>query len=205
VILRKFIGEELVIGSHNKGKLAEFKKLFLGRNIKLYSAADFNLDDPEETGKTFIENAILKAKFVAKTTGKPAIADDSGFCVDVLGGDPGLHTARWAEKNNDERDFNMAMEKVHNKMKGSDNKKCHFNCALALCWPDGHYEVVEGIANGNMIWPPRGKGFGFDPIFIHEDYDITYGEMEESESDVKHKISHRADAFKKMIAKCFSN
>jgi XTP/dITP diphosphohydrolase len=201
---RKFSGNELVIATHNKGKLAEIGEMFNreGLNIKLLSAADFGLESPAETGTTCIENAILKAKFVAAATGKISLADDSGLFVEALNGDPGVYSADWAELPDGKRDFNMAMERVHKEMGDSPNKKAYFTSVLTLCWPDGHCETVEGFAHGNIIWPPRGnKGHGYDPIFMPEGRTATYGEIEDAE---KNKTSHRADAFHKLMKKYFN-
>ncbi len=199
---RKFSGTELVVATHNKGKLVEIGELFkhAGLQIKLLSAADFGLESPEETGTTCIENAILKAKFVAEATGKISLADDSGIFVEALNGAPGVYSADWAEVGG-KRDFYMAMERVHKEMGDNPNKKAYFTSVLALCWPDGHCETVEGFVHGTLVWPPRGvKGFGYDPIFVMNGQAATYGETEDAE---KNKTSHRADAFRKMMGRCF--
>jgi XTP/dITP diphosphohydrolase len=199
---RKFQGSEIVVAMHNKGKLAEIGRMFEGYNIKLLSAADCGLDSPEETGTTCVENAELKARYVAKATGKPALADDSGLMVEALDGAPGVYSADWAELGDGKRDFGIAMQKVHKLMGANPNKKAHFTSVLSLCWPDGHCETVEGFVHGTIVNPGRGtKGFGYDPIFVANGYDITFGEMD---GDAKNAISHRADAFRKMIDKCFS-
>lgn len=201
-MIRKFSGHELVVATHNKGKLAEINEMFKreGLNIKLLSAADFGLESPEETGTTCIENALLKARFVTKAAGKVSLADDSGLFVSALGGAPGVYSADWAEVGG-KRDFDFAMERVHREMGDSSNKKAYFTSVLTLCWPDGHSETVEGFAHGAIIWPPRGnKGHGYDPIFLPEGHTMTYGEIDEAE---KNKISHRADAFCKLMDKCF--
>jgi XTP/dITP diphosphohydrolase len=200
---RPFSGTELVVATHNKGKLVEIDALFksAGRNIKLLSAADFGLTSPEETGTTCVENAILKAKFVAEKTGKPALADDSGLFISALGGAPGVYSADWAEQPNGKRDFGKAMERVHQEMGDNPDKKAYFTSVLSLSWPDGHCETVEGFVQGTIIWPPRGdKGFGYDPIFVKNGSTATYGETEEAE---KNKTSHRADAFRKLMDRCF--
>ncbi len=199
---RKFSGGELVVATHNKGKLFEIGEMFAhaGLDIKLSSAADHGLESPEETGTTCIENALLKAQFVARATGKIALADDSGLFISALNGDPGVYSADWAETENG-RDFKMAMERVHREMGDAADKKAYFTSVLALCWPDGHCETVEGFAHGSIVWPPRGdKGHGYDPIFMPQGRDVTYGEIEYAE---KNKISHRAAAFAKMMDKCF--
>ncbi|MBI1215577.1 MAG: RdgB/HAM1 family non-canonical purine NTP pyrophosphatase [Alphaproteobacteria bacterium] len=198
---RAFTGDELVVATHNKGKLKELRELFGDKIKTMQSAADFGLESPEETGTTFIENALIKAQYVAKETGKPALADDSGLCISALGGDPGVYAADWAEKPDGTRDFYMAMEKVHAGMGDNPDKKAYFVSCLVLAWPDGHYEAVEGHAHGSITWPPRGdQGFGYDPIFVPEGDTRTYGEMASAE---KEKTSHRAIAFEKMMAKCF--
>ena len=198
---RKFSGSELVIATHNKGKMAELAEMFQGRAIKLVSAADLGLESPEETGTTFIENAELKARFVAAATGKIALADDSGFCVEALDGAPGVYSADWAELGNGKRDFGMAIEKVYKAMGEHPNKKAKFVSVLTLCWPDGHCETVEGFAHGEIVKPPRGtQGHGYDPAFVPDGDDRTYSEMSTTE---KNKISHRADSFRKMMDKCF--
>ena len=199
---RKFSGTELVIATHNKGKLAEFVDMFAceGVQVKLTSAADYGLDSPEETGATCVENALLKAKYVTEATGKISLADDSGMFVEALDGAPGVYTADWAEVGG-KRDFYVAMERVHREMGDNPNKKNYFLIVLTLYWPDGHSETVEGFAHGTVAWPPRGKlGHGYDPIFMPLGSDVTFGEITEAE---KNKISHRADAFRKIMGKCF--
>jgi XTP/dITP diphosphohydrolase len=197
---RLFSGSELVIATHNKGKMAEISDMFRDKAIKLYSAADLGLESPPETGATFIENATMKAQFVAKATGKPALADDSGLCVEALEGAPGVYTADWAEEKG-ARDFHYAMTKIHASMGDNPNRKATFVSVLVLCWPDGHCETAGGEARGQIVWPMRGKeGHGCDPIFQSDGYDVTYAEMPAEE---KNGISHRADAFRKMMKKCF--
>ncbi|MDE2337307.1 MAG: RdgB/HAM1 family non-canonical purine NTP pyrophosphatase [Alphaproteobacteria bacterium] len=201
-MIRKFSGGELIVATHNKGKLAEIGEMFRreGLEIKLSSAAEHGLESPEETGVTCVENALLKAKFVAKATGKIALADDSGLFVSALNGAPGVYSADWAETDNG-RDFKMAMERVHKEMGDNPDKKAYFTSVLTLCWPDGHCETVEGFAHGVIVWPPRGtQGHGYDPIFMPQGRNLTYGEITDAE---KNKISHRADAFRKMMGKCF--
>jgi len=199
---RRFEGGALVVATHNKGKLAELEKMFkaAGLAIELSSAADYGLEAPEETGVTCIENALIKAKYVAAKTGKIALADDSGLFVNALGGAPGVYSADWAETGKG-RDFYVAMERVHKEMGDAADKAAHFTSVLALCWPDGHCETAEGFVHGTIVWPPRGeKGHGYDPIFVKNGSDKTYGETEEAE---KNKTSHRADAFQRIIGKCF--
>lgn len=195
---RKFSGAELVIATHNRGKLAEFRALFGDRVETLLCAADFGLESPAETGTTFIENATIKALAVAQATGKPALADDSGLCVAALKGDPGVYSADWAEPG---RDFGKAMQKVHAAMGDATDRDAYFVSCLVLCWPDGHCESVEGHAHGEIVWPARGVGgHGYDPIFQPAGHDRTYAEMTEDE---KNAISHRAIAFRMMMDKCF--
>ena len=198
---RKFSGDELVVATHNKGKLKELRELFGDRVKKLSTASDYGVEAPAETGVTFLENALIKAQTVAKATGKPALADDSGLCVDALDGAPGVYSADWAEEPGKPRDFGMAMNKVNELLARSPDKSAHFVSCLVVAWPDGHYEFVEGYAHGAITWPPRGaEGFGYDPIFVPEGDTRSYGEMS---SDEKNATNHRAVAFKKMLAKCF--
>lgn len=199
---RKFEGTELVIATHNRGKLDEIRQMFRGMDIALTCAADHGLPSPEETGTTFLENATLKAVAVARAANRPALADDSGLCVAALGGDPGVYTADWAEAvPGGPRDFDAAMQKVHNKIGANPDRSASFVCCLVLAWPDGHTESVEGRVNGNIIWPPRGdKGHGYDPIFVPDGQNLTCAEME---PERKNSISHRANAFRLMREKCF--
>lgn len=186
--------EEIVIASHNKGKVKEISELLEPFAQKFYSANDLNLDEPEETETTFVGNALLKARAAAKSSGKVALADDSGLAVNALGGDPGIYSARWA---GEPRDFNHAMKRVHDELGDNPDRSASFICVLALAWPDGREEVFEGRVDGDIVWPPKGaKGFGYDPIFIATGMDKTFAEIEPEE---KHRISHRADAFKKLL------
>ena len=197
---RKFHEPKLVIASHNQGKVREIADLLAPFGVSVVSAAALGLPEPEETGATFIENAELKALAAAHGSGLPALADDSGLAVDALGGEPGIHSARWAETGAG-RDFGHAMEKVEAALAGKSDRGAHFACVLALAWPDGHVERFEGRVDGTLVWPPRGdKGFGYDPVFRPDGCAITFGEME---PDKKHAISHRADAFAKLVAACF--
>lgn len=191
-------GETLVIASHNKGKVKEIGELLEPYEIKCISAGDLDLDEPEETGTTFEANAVLKAKAAAKASGHMALADDSGFAVRALDGDPGIYSARWAGP---EKDFNLAMQKVHEKLEPFDDKAAAFICVLSLSDPEGNTVSFEGRVDGQMVWPPRGdKGFGYDPVFVAEGYDKTFAEIDPEE---KHLISHRADAFSKFVKSCF--
>ncbi|RAN33481.1 hypothetical protein HY3_13090 [Hyphomonas pacifica] len=165
------------------------------------SALDLDLPEPEETESTFAGNAILKAKAAAVATGAPALSDDSGLAVAALGGAPGIYSARWA---GEPRDFGTAMAKVERELEeiGATDRTAKFVCALAVVWPDGHAEVFEGEVHGKLIWPPRGdKGFGYDPVFVAEGEQITFGEMD---PDRKHAMSHRANAVKKLKAALLS-
>ncbi len=195
---RHFEGRKLVIASHNPGKVREIGDLLRPYDVDVISAAELSLEEPEETGTTFIANAELKARYVAEASNLPALSDDSGLAVDALGGDPGVVSARWAGPG---KDFALAMQRVEDGLEDKTDRRAHFACALALCWPDGHCETFEGTVHGQLVWPPRGAfGFGYDPMFVAEGRDITFGEMD---PDEKHKISHRADAFRKLVAACF--
>lgn len=188
----------LVIASHNEGKVREIRDLLAPYGIEPVSAGSLGIPEPEETGTTFAANAELKARFSADLSGLVALADDSGLCVEALGGDPGIFSARWA---GEDRDFGRAMALVHEKMAQAGEgagRDAHFVCALALCWPDGHVETFEGRVDGTLVWPPRGdKGFGYDPMFVPLGETRTFGEYDPQE---KHAVSHRADAFRKLVA-----
>lgn len=195
---RLFDHDRLVIASHNPGKVSEIADLMQPFVVEVISAADLNLDEPEETGTTFVDNALLKAHAAAKAANLPALADDSGLVVNALAGAPGVYSARWAGAD---KNFMVAMEKVEELLRGSEDRSSMFVCALALAWPDGHADVFEGFVEGEITWPPRGeKGFGYDPIFTADGEDITFAEMEPAQ---KHTMSHRADAFQKLVSACF--
>ena len=201
---RHFDDPTLVIASHNPGKVREIAALLAPFGAKVVSAGELNLEEPEETGTTFIANAELKARATAEASGLPALADDSGLVVTALGGDPGIYSARWAGPD---KDFGLAMQKVQDGLQGKEDRTAHFACALSLCWPDDgqrvHLETFEGNVHGVLVWPPRGdKGFGYDPVFMADGDTITFGEMDQ---DKKHQISHRADAFRKLVDACFRN
>ncbi len=192
---RKLAPGDLVAATHNKGKVKELKDLFEPLGYKVVSAIDLDLEEPDETEKTFTGNAILKAKAAALATERPALSDDSGLSVTALDGAPGIYSARWA---GEPRDFYAAMEKVKAELeaKGATDYSARFVCALAVVWPDGHEEVFEGEVKGHLEFPPRGdQGFGYDPIFVAEGETITFGEMDPAR---KHAMSHRADAFQKL-------
>ena len=188
----------LVIASHNEGKVREIRALLAPFGIEPVSAASLGIPEPEETGTSFAANAELKARFSADLSGLVALADDSGLCVEALHGEPGIYSARWAGES---RDFRAAMRLVHERMDAAGPEAghdAHFVCALALCWPDGHLELFEGRADGTLAWPPRGeRGFGYDPMFVLNGHEETFGEMD---PDEKHRVSHRADAFAKLVA-----
>jgi len=195
---RIFQGGRLVIASHNSGKVREIIELLAPFGVEIISASHLSLPEPEETGKTFLENACIKAHSAAQISKFPALADDSGLEVAALGGKPGVFSARWGGAGGD---FSGAMEKVERALSGHEDRSARFVCVLALCWPDGHQETFEGFVRGHISWPPRGTyGFGYDPIFIPDGYDVTFGEMEPKN---KHAISHRADAFNKLVKACF--
>jgi len=193
-------GETLVIATHNPGKLREIAELIEPFGIDVVSACDLGLPEPEETGTTFAENAALKAHAAAADSGHPALADDSGLAVAALEGAPGIFSARWAGPS---KDFTAAMARVERELEktGADNRRAAFVCALCLADPDGRERAFEGRIEGHLTWPPRGdKGFGYDPMFVAAGYEITFGEMEAAE---KHKISHRARAFAKLVRDVF--
>lgn len=195
---RHFTDTTLLIASHNNGKVKELAEMFSSYSIKLISAAELNIPEPEETGATFIENAILKAKYYSEASGLPALADDSGLAVDALNGQPGIHSARWG---GEQKDFMLAMKKVEQLVGDNPNRNAAFICALSLWWPDAYHVDVEGKMEGSISFPPRGeKGFGYDPIFVAKGYDITCSEMN---PDAKNAISHRAKAFSQLISLCF--
>jgi XTP/dITP diphosphohydrolase len=196
---RRFAGDRLVIATHNPGKLREIAALIAPFGVDCVSAGSLGLPEPEETGLTFEENAILKARAASDRSGLPALADDSGLCVAALGGDPGIYSARWAGQG---KDFADAMRRVEEQLAGKSDRSAFFVAALALAWPDGHIEVFRGEAHGMLVWPPRGgRGFGYDPMFLPNGGTQTFGEMD---PDAKHAISHRAEAFRKLVAACFS-
>ncbi len=211
--MRKLKPGRLVIASHNEGKVREIAELLGPYGIEPVSAAELDLPEPDEIGATFADNADLKARQAADLSGMVALADDSGLCVDALDGRPGIHSARWALVNpsvapdagpgevQGGRDFGLAMEKVRNELQALDpetGRNAHFTCALCVCWPDGRAEIFEGRVEGTLVWPPRGQnGFGYDPMFQPIGHDLTFGEMD---PDEKYAISHRADAFRKLVA-----
>lgn len=206
--MRRLGSERLVIATHNAGKLREISALLAPFGLECVSAGELGLPEPAETGTTFVENALIKANAAAQAAGLPALADDSGLSVTALGGRPGVYTADWAERQWFEgesgRDWYMAMGKVEGMVQalGPDaDRSCWFSCVLAIAWPDGENVTYEGRVDGSLVWPPRGgKGFGYDPVFLPEGGTKTFGEIE---PDAKHAISHRADAFAKLVSEQF--
>ena len=193
---RRFTGDRLVVASHNQGKVEEISALLAPFAIDAVSAGTLGLAEPEETGTCFEANAALKAKAAADASGLPAIADDSGLVIPALGGAPGIYSARWAGAS---KDFGFAMKRVHAKL-GDRDRSARFVAVLALAWPDGSLELFRGEAPGRLVWPPRGeRGFGYDPMFVPLGGSQTFGEMEPAE---KHKISHRAHAFARLVEGC---
>lgn len=199
-------GDRLVIATHNAGKLREFRELFAPFGIELVSAGELGLPEPEETGTTFTENARLKAHAAAKGSSLLALSDDSGLCVDALGGDPGVYTADWAGVP---RDFNRAMKRVEDALQAAGasspgQRRASFNATLCLAHPDGRDLLYVGRCDGTLVWPPRGdQGHGYDPMFMPDGYDITFGEMA---AETKHSwapgqsgLSHRARAFAQFV------
>lgn len=213
--IRKLAPGKLVIASHNAGKVREIRELLGPYGIEPVSAAELDLPEPEETGTSFVANAELKALQAADLSGLPALADDSGLCVEALNLAPGIYSARWGAAAPgmdglepvapfEGRDFGLAMQRVQNKLAAlppEASRAAHFVCALALAWPDGHVEWFEGRVHGELVWPPRGdKGFGYDPMFVPQGHAQTFGEMDPS---AKHAMSHRADAFQQLVAAVF--
>ena len=197
---RRLAEDRLVIASHNPGKVTEIADLLRPFGVAVVSAGELGLEEPEETGATFAENAALKARAAATVSGLPALSDDSGLAVEALGGDPGIYSARWAGP---EKDFGVAMGKVEAALAGKSDRRAHFICALALGWPDGHVEIFEGRVDGTLVWPPRGdRGFGYDPVFLPDGGALTFGEMD---PDAKHRISHRARAFALFVDACLGD
>lgn len=212
--MRKLEGREIVVATHNEGKVRELNELISPFGLTARSARELGLPEPEENGETFEENAYTKAYSAASATGLPALSDDSGLCVDALGGDPGVRTADWAQMPGGGRDFMMAMRKVEDALeaKGAfspSERTGRFVAVLCLAWPDGHAEYFRGEVEGTLVWPPRGtRGFGYDPVFLPDGFTQTFGEMEATQ---KHGweagrgdlgLSHRARAFAKFATQC---
>lgn len=205
---RRLGSETLVIATHNAGKLKEIGALLAPYGLQCISAGSLGLPEPAETGTTFVENALIKARASAEASGLPALADDSGLCVAALGGRPGVYTADWAERQWFEgpagRDWYMAMGKVEGLLAEQGpgvDRSGYFACVLAIAWPDGDSAVYEGRVDGTLTWPPRGElGFGYDPVFVPLGATQTFAEIDPED---KHRISHRADAFAKLVAEQF--
>ncbi len=209
--LRSLAGR-VVIATHNQGKLREMRELLAPYGIDAVSAGELSLPEPDETGTNFIDNALIKSRAAAQASGLPAFADDSGLCVDALGGDPGIYSARWAK---DAGDFDKAMARVDALMRergalSAEARRAHFVSALAISWPDGHDETFEAKVFGHIVWPPRGKrGFGYDPFFQPDGHSRTFGEMDSQEkhgipADGSQALSHRARAFQLLARACLT-
>ena len=197
---RRFEGGRLVVASHNPGKVREIDDLLQSYDAEPVSAGELGLPEPVEDGLTFVANAILKAESAATRSGLPALSDDSGLAVAALDGAPGIYSARWADP---EKDFQYAMQRVQDEVGDAPDRNAQFICVLALAWPDGHVETFEGTVDGTLVWPPRGdRGFGYDPMFLPKGHDETFGEMDQAH---KHAISHRAAAFRQLVAACFES
>jgi len=189
------VSGRIVIATHNAGKLREFQELLRFYPSEIVSAGSLGLPSPEETGTTFTENALLKARAAALATGNLALADDSGVCVTALNNQPGIYSARWAGAN---KNFRPAMQRIHDELANNPDRSAHFMCVLALVWPTGEQKIFEGRIDGTIVWPPRGDfGHGYDPIFIPQGDTRTFGEITDAE---KNRISHRAKAAQKLIA-----
>ncbi len=209
---RKLQPGKLVVASHNKGKIREINDLLAPYGFDVVSAGDLDLPEPEETGTTFEANAELKAVAASEASGLPSLADDSGFCVQALGGDPGIYSARWAGP---ERDFSMAMRTIEEKLQAigavdAGQRRGAFVAVLCLSWPDGHKEFFRGESEGQIVWPPRGtQGFGYDPVFMPDGHERTFGEMSPQEkhgwSKDKPALSHRARAFQLFAKACLDD
>ncbi|OYZ15525.1 MAG: non-canonical purine NTP pyrophosphatase, RdgB/HAM1 family [Sphingomonadales bacterium 28-64-96] len=192
--MRQLLPGRLVLATHNPGKVVELAELLNPHGLDVVSAGELGLPEPDETETSFIGNARLKALSAATLSGLPAIADDSGLCVDGLDGAPGIYSARWAGPG---KDFSVAMARVNDEL-GTNPRTAHFICALCVAWPDGHTEAVEGRVDGTLVWPPRGQnGFGYDPMFLMDGKAETYGEMPRAEKEAD---NHRARAFRQLDA-----
>ena len=201
---RKFEEKVLVLATHNLGKIEEFKHLFGDVGFDITDIGQFSWAPPEESGKSFLENSLIKAREATKLTGLVSLADDSGLCVDVLKGAPGIYSADWAIMGDGSRDFDMATAKLVKEIERSDSSKpftAYFVCSLILYWPDGHFERFEGKIEGEIVWPGRGaNGHGYDPVFLPYGYKETFGQMDRWD---KNKISHRGLAMENLLATCF--
>ena len=191
----------VVLATHNRGKIHELKVLLEPFGLTCQSVADLGLPEPDEAADTFTGNAEIKALAAAQATGQPALADDSGLVVPALDGAPGVLSARWAGPT---KDFHIAMARVEHELaeRHASDRRAHFVAALSIAWPDRHTETFEGRVNGTLVWPPRGeRGFGYDPMFVADGHTRTFGEIDPAE---KHAISHRAEAFRKLVAACLA-
>ena len=202
-MIRKLNNQQIVIATHNKGKLEEFAELLKPHGVTTFSAGGLGLAEPEETEDNFRGNARIKALFAMTHSGLISISDDSGLCVDALNGDPGVYTADWAGPT---RDWSMAMRLVEEKLQAAgavnpEQRRGQFRCTLCVMWPDGVERYYEGVAPGTLVWPPRGElGHGYDPVFVPDGQDKTFAEMTH---DAKNKISHRAKALEKLLSDLF--
>lgn len=195
---RKLTEPKIVLATHNPGKVVEIKALLEPFGTDVIAAGDLGLPEPVEDAPDFIGNAKIKALASATASGMPALADDSGLCVNALSGEPGIYSARWAGPS---KDFNIAMTRVAGELGDHEDRSAYFVCALCLAWPDGHTEAFQGEVHGDLVWPARGdRGFGYDPMFIPTGFDITFGEMD---PDRKHGMSHRHHAFVQLVDACF--
>jgi len=212
-VTRPLAGRQIVVASHNEGKLREIAELMEPFGLAARSAREFGLPEPDETGTTFEENALIKASAAAAATGLPALSDDSGLMVEALDGAPGVYTANWAERPDGSRDFMMAMRRTEDLLRERQalapaERRARFVAVICVAWPDGHAEYFRGEVPGRLVWPPRGdKGFGYDPVFQPDGHERTFGEMEAAE---KHgwrpgqdqALSHRARAFREFARAC---
>jgi len=196
--MRKLIEKQVVLATHNMGKVKEMQVILAPFGIKVLSAGDLNLTEPEENGKTFIENARIKALTAAKEANMPALGDDSGLCVHALNDRPGIYSARYNEPK--KNGFMYAMEKLNEELGDETDRSAHFSCALVIAWPDGDTVEFEGKVNGTLHWPVKGtNGFGYDPMFVPDGYTLSFAELP---AEVKNKISHRARALKLFTDNC---
>ncbi len=196
--MRKLTEKKIVLATHNAGKVREMREILAPFGVRVLSAGDLNLSEPEETGTTFVENARIKAVTAAKESGLPALADDSGLCVHALGNRPGIYSARHNEPK--KNGFDYAMKKLNEELGDAADRTAHFSCALVLAWADGETAEFEGRVDGSLLKQPRGdRGFGYDPMFVPDGYDGSFAELPE---DVKNAISHRARALKLFTDAC---
>jgi XTP/dITP diphosphohydrolase len=196
--MRIITEKKILVATHNQGKLEEFRRLLSPFEVEVVSAAQIGLAEPEETGQTFSENAVLKATLSSKASGLVSLADDSGLCVNALSGRPGLYSARWA---GEKRDFFVAMKRINDELGDAPDRSAYFFCALAVAWPDGHVEIIEERCDGKIVWPPRGaNGHGYDPVFVPKGDDRAFAEMSFEE---KNGVSHRGKALRALAKKMF--